>query len=279
MSGIGFLEQYNQFSEANVIQFLTFDREYPNSIYSCLANARENARSIREIISAEMWEQINTFYLSITRAQELSRNLDQLHNFFSQVRNGSNQFIGVTDSTMSRDEGWHFARMGRMIERADKTSRIVDMKYFILLPKAYDVGTPIDNIQWSALLSSASGFHMYKQKYGTIDPVYVAKFLILDHHFPRAVHYCLLKAEESLHQISGAPVGTFTNEAEQYLGRLRSELDFVSIKEIISQGLHEYLDRFQTKLNAAGGKIFETFFDLSQGPTNADKSFEIHSDN
>ncbi len=226
-----------------------------------------------------MWEQINTFYLSITRAQKFSPKLDQLHDFFSQIRNGSNQFIGVTDTTMSRDEGWHFARMGRMLERADKTSRIVDMKYFILLPKSYDIGTPIDNIQCSALLSSASGFHMYKQKYGTIDPIYVAKFLILDNHFPRAVHYCLLKAEESLHKISGSPVGTFMSEAEQYLGRLRSELDFTSIKEIISQGLHEYLDRFQTKLNIVGGKIFETFFDLSQGPTNMDKTPELHFDN
>lgn len=263
-----YLDHYKEFSQTNVIRFLTYDLEYPNSIFSCLASARENARSIREVISSEMWEQINTFYLSVKHSSRSELELDQLHNFYTKIRNGSSLFNGITDATMSHGEGWHFARMGRMLERADKTSRIVDMKYFILLPKSYDVGTPIDNIQWSALLSSASGFHMYKQKYGSIDPKYVATFLILDRLFPRAIHYCLIKAEESLHHISGSPVGTFSNDAEQQLGRLRSEIDFTSIKEIIAQGMHEYLDDFQKNLNIVGDKIFETFFDLEHGPTN-----------
>ncbi|MBZ0255785.1 alpha-E domain-containing protein, partial [bacterium] len=208
-----FLEHYQGFSQAEVIRFLTFDQDYPNSIFSCLSSARENARSVREVISAEMWEEINTFYLTVKNTSNTELQLDQLHSFFTKIRNGSSLFTGITDATMSHGEGWHFARLGRMLERADKTSRIVDMKYFILLPKSYDVGTPIDNIQWSALLSSTSGFHMYKQQYGAIDPMLVAKFLILDRMFPRAIHYCLIKAEESLHHISSAPVGTFSNSA------------------------------------------------------------------
>ncbi|MDP8244742.1 MAG: alpha-E domain-containing protein [Candidatus Hinthialibacter antarcticus] len=271
-----YLKHYDEFSQANVIRFLTYDLDYPNSIFSCLASARENARSVREVISAEMWEQINTFYLSVKHSSGAELELDRLHDFYTKIRNGSSLFDGITDSTMSHGDGWHFARMARLTERADKTSRIVDMKYFILLPRTYDVGTPIDNIQWSALLSSASGFHMYKQQYGSIDPKHVADFLILDRLFPRSIHYCLIKAEESLHQISGTPVGTFSNEAEQYLGRLRSEIDFTSIKEIIAQGMHEYLDDFQKKLNIVGEKIFVTFFDLEHGPKNVYSNSDIH---
>ncbi|MBI1389381.1 MAG: alpha-E domain-containing protein [bacterium] len=262
-----FKKKYGEPTQANVVQFLTFDSEYPNSIYSCLEMARENARSVREVISSEMWEQINTFYLSTKKAAGVKLSLDRMHDFYAKVRDGSHLFSGITDGTMSHGEGWNFARMGRMLERADKTSRIVDIKYFILLPRSYDVGTPIDNIQWSALLSSASGFHMYKKQYGHIDPNNVAQFLILDRHFPRSISFCLIRAEQSLHEISNTPVGTFSNEAEQYLGRLRSDLNFTSIKEIVGQGMHEFLDGFQIKLNEVGEKIHQTFFDLSVGPS------------
>lgn len=261
-----FKEHYEAATQENVIDFLTFNREYPNSIYSCLKMARENARSVREVISSEMWEEINMFYLRMQGAARDVKHLDRMQSVYSQIRSGSYQFNGVSAATMSRSEGWHFSRMGRMLERADKTSRIVDMKYFILLPKSYDVGTPIDNIQWTALLSSASGFQMYKQQHGRIDPNLVAQFLILDRFFPRSIHYCLIRAEDSLHQISGTPIGTFGNEAEQSIGRLRSDLNFTSIKEIIGQGMHEYLDTLQIRLNDAGDKIFKTFFDLSSGP-------------
>ena len=155
-------------TKESVIQFLTFDKDNPNSILSCLRSARENARGVREIISAEMWEHINKFYLSIRDGGSLEEILDNPYAFFERVSVSGQQFLGVTDATMTHGEAWHFCQMGRMLERADKTSRLLDVKYFILLPKVSDVGTPFDDIQWLALLRSASALEMYRQRHGRI---------------------------------------------------------------------------------------------------------------
>jgi len=257
-----FQERFGQATKENVVAFLTFDAGNPNSIFSCLRGARENARSVREIISPEMWEQVNKFYLMVRAAASAGGVMEAPHDFFTEIKRASHLYVGITDATMSHGEGWHFGRLGRLLERADKTSRILDVKYFILLPSATDVGTPIDDIQWSAVLKSASAFEMYRQRHGRIAPGRVADFLVLDREFPRAMRYCVVKAEESLHAISGSPVGTFQNAAEQRLGRLRSELDYAQIQEIIIGGLHEFLGAFQAKLNHVGEAIFDTFFAL-----------------
>jgi uncharacterized alpha-E superfamily protein len=161
---------------------------------------------------------------------------------------------------MSRGEPWHFAQMGRLLERADKTSRILDVKYFILLPSVSDVGTPLDAIQWSALLKSASALEMYRQRHGRISPDEVVSFLILDDEFPRALRFCLRGAEESLHAITGTAPTSFRNQAERRLGQLRSELDYAQVGDIIDHGLHEFIDAFQIKLNQVGEAIHTTFF-------------------
>lgn len=258
-----FRERYGEATKDTVIHFLTFDRENPNSIISALTKARENARSVREIISSEMWEQTNKSYYNLVSAEGGSRVLDSPHDFYTNIKMQSHLFTGITDTTMSHGEGWHFARLGRLIERADKTSRILDVKYFILLPRVEDVGTPIDNIGWAALLKSASALEMYRKKHRKIAPRRVAEFLLLDSYFPRSIHYCLIKAGDSLNMITGSQPGAYRNEAERELGRLCSELDYANIDEIISVGLHEYLDNFQTRLNLVGGAIFDTFFALS----------------
>ncbi len=144
------------------------------------------------------------------------------------------------------------------------------MKYFILLPRVEDVGTPIDNIGWAALLKSASAFEMYRKKFRRINPSKVATFLVQDLEFPRSIRYCLVKAQMSLHEITGNDIGTFQNKAERRLGRLRSDLDYANIDEIISVGLHDYLDDFQTKLYGLGDAIFDTFFSLR--PTKKEKT-------
>lgn len=264
-----FKEKYGSATKDNVIQFLTFDTENPNSIISSVSSARENARTVREIISSEMWAQINKFYYSLLDAEKSGVALDTPYDFYNQIKLQSHLFIGITDTTMSHGEAWHFDRLGRLLERADKTSRILDAKYFMLLPRVEDVGTPIDNIGWAALLNSASAFEMYRKKFRRITPTDVALFLILDLKFPRSIRYCLLKAQVSLHEITGTTIGTFTNKAERRLGRLRSDLDYANIDEIISQGLHEFLDDFQTKLNGVGDAIFDTFFSLR--PADKDK--------
>ena len=253
-----FAARYGEATAENVIKFLTFDREYPSSIISCLAAARENARSIREVISSEMWAQINSFYLMVKDAAQVGT-IDELSKFFSEVKLSSHQFFGVANATMSHNEGWHFGRIGRLLERADKTARILDVKYFILLPSLLDVGTTLDELQWIALLKSASGYEMYRKCQHRINPDSVAEFLILDRQFPRSINFCLIEAEKSLYQIAGNTVGTWQNPAERALGKLRSELEFITIEEIVAQGLHEFLDRVQTQLNEVGHRISETF--------------------
>ena len=257
-----FQERYGQANAENVIQFLTFDSNYPNSILSCLRSARENARSIREVISREMWEQVNAFYFMVKEADP-EQPLSALHEFFTSVKMSSHLFAGVMDATMTHNEGWHFGQIGRLLERADKTARMLDVKYFILLPSVKDVGTTLDEIQWMALLKSASAYEMYRKRgQHRITPKGVAKFLILDQEFPRSIQFCLLQVERSLHQITGTPTGTWTNPVERALGRLRSELDYLTIEEIIQSGLHEFLDHLQQQMNGVGDKIFETFFAL-----------------
>jgi uncharacterized alpha-E superfamily protein len=243
-----FLEQYEEATQSNVVQFLAFDSKNPNSIYSCVLAARENARSVRETISSEMWEQINSLYLLV--GGESRKPLEErMPEFCRQVRMACHLFQGIQHSTMSHNEAWHFIRLGTSLERADKTTRILDVKYFILLPSVSDVGTPYDDIQWGAVLKSVSGFEMYRKCYGRILPERVVEFLLLDGEFPRAVRYCIGLADNSLRAITGTRPGAFSCPSEQRLGLLRSELDYAQVEPILRSGLHEFFDALQAKVN------------------------------
>jgi uncharacterized alpha-E superfamily protein len=255
-----FKERFGDPDQRRVIEFLAFDQKNPNSIVSCLKQARENARTVREMISSLMWEELNKFFLTVRSAANDRTAFDNPFDFFQQIILNSHLLSGITDGTMSHGEPWHFTRLGRLLERADKTSRILDVKYYILLPSVADIGTAIDTIQWSALLESASALEMYRKRHGGITPKQVADFLILDREFPRAMHFCLIEAEESLTAITGNRGGRIYTAAEQKLGRLRSELNYSRIDEIIKQGLHEFIDQFQDRLNEVGQAIHETFF-------------------
>lgn len=254
-------ERYGQVTAENVIKFLTFDTSYGNSIISCLQVARENARSIREIISSEMWEEVNGFYLMVKEAAQRKPQAT-LPSFFTQVKLSSHRFAGVMDATMTHNEGWYFGQMGRLQERADKTARILDVKYFYLLPSAQWVGTPLDQIQWISLLRSVSAYEMYRKCQRRITPTNVAEFLILNREFPRSIHFCLRAVDRCLHQITGTPIGTWSNSAERALGRLCSELGYLTIDDLIETGLHEFLDKIQSRINQVGVKIGETFFGI-----------------
>lgn len=255
-----FAKRYGAATQQSIIQFLTFDTDNENSILSCVRAARENARSVREIISSEMWEQLNQSYLMINAAAGSRGDLTDPQELFASVKMASQMFAGVTDATMTHGEGWHFCRLGRKLERADKTSRILDVKYFLLLPTAHDVGTTVDDVQWAAVLRSASAFEMYHKRHGRIAPSRIVEFLLFDREFPRAIHYCLMAARESVHAISGTPSGMFRSPVEQLLGLLCSEMAYAQIDDIIASGLHEYLDELQTKMNQVGHHIRETFF-------------------
>mgnify|MGYP006270352195 CR=1 FL=1 len=256
--------------QAQVIRFLAFDPLNPNSISSCLQAARENARTIRDMISSPMWEEINKAHLFVRAAAQAEA--DHPREFLDEVKRASQLITGVTDATMSHGEAWHFARMGRLIERADKTSRVLDVEAYFQ-PEAPAGERPVaaaaddtsDAVRWSAVLESASALEMYRKEYGAVSRRNVAEFLILDRAFPRAMHFCLMKAEESLLAVTGGTKGAYSNPAEQRLGRLRSDLDYGHIDEILAgdEGLHGFIDGFQHRLNGASHAIHDTFFALA----------------
>ncbi len=233
----------------DVSDYMTFERRNPNSILSCLALARENARTVREQMSPEMWEQLNKLHLFMQseRAQQLYTT--NPYEFYRTLIEGSYLFQGITETTMPLGEGQDFIRAGKFIERADYTSRILDMKYHILLPSGEAVGGAVDTIQWTAVLNSCSASEAYRRHYvGQIAPWKVAEFLVLNEHFPRSILFCVTALDHALHDISGAHTASFTNEVERQSGMLRYQLAYSTVTSIFQQGLHEFLDEIQLNL-------------------------------
>ena len=246
-------------TRAGVLHFLMLDRRNPNSIWSCIELARENARGIRDVLPVSVWEQINRFYHMIQSTDDLP--MSDPVRFCEQVKLASHVIDGMCDSTMAHDEAWHFARLGRLTERADKTSRIVDVQYYLLLPKPFDVGSAIDTVRWVALLKSTTSLSRYRKMYGSVEPARVAEFLILDREFPRSMRFCLIQAQASLRAITGTRPDTFQYSSEQVLGQLRAHLDYATIDDLIRQGLHDFVGDFQQRLNQVGDSIEANFFD------------------
>lgn len=236
-------------SAENVMDFVAFEPKNPNSIYSCLAAARENARTVREQMSTEMWECINSLYLFTSSRHSKKVFSSSVYEFFKRIVEGSHLFQGITDATMTHSEGWEFMQMGKNLERADNTSRMLDIKYHILLPKGEQVGGTVDTVQWMAVLKNCSALEAYRKIYvGQVVPWKVAEFLILNSAFPRSLRNCVDHVNLALHRISGAPITGFGNEAERLAGKLSAELDYSSITEIFSFGLHQYLEETQKRL-------------------------------
>nr|WP_321452934.1 alpha-E domain-containing protein [uncultured Carboxylicivirga sp.] len=253
---------YQEIEKDKVIFFLGFDEKNPNSIFSSIRTARENARAVRPDITKEVWEQINYLYYFI-KEEKLKKRWQKKdpRNFFNEIKKGCQFLYGIFDVTISHNDGWHFGRLGRLIERADKTSRVLDVKYHILLPDNTLVGSPLDLVQWAALLKSVSAYDMYRKRFGKLTVVSIAEFLILDKEFPRSILRCLIDTEQSLNKITGNTTG-YSNNAERQLGLLKANLEYADINDIINNGLHEFLDNFQTKLNNVSQAIFESFFSI-----------------
>ena len=251
---------YTMADEHSVTEFVTLQKENPNSIHSCLTLARENARTTREQISSEMWEQINRLYLFVQSEEAATLLQSSPHEFFKRIIAGSHRFQGITDATMTHGEGWDFIRIGRLLERGDSTSRILDVKYHILLPSGEDVGGNVDTIQWMAVLKSCSALEAYSKLYvSQVAPWKVAEFLITHPDFPRSIRFCIDSLDVALHRISGVPETHYGNEAERLSGRLRSDVDYITIGEIFELGLHEYLEAIQKRVVEVSDAMYDTY--------------------
>lgn len=240
-----------------VTEFFLWHPGNPNAVVTCLTRARENARSVREQISNEMWEHLNRLYYLI-RDVEKERVLQGPHDFFRQIRDGAQAFQGIATATMTHGEAYGFMQLGLHQERASKTVRILDVKFAATHELAED--TPEATLQLVATLKSCSAFEPFRKAQGSeLQAWRVAEYLLLNREFPRAVAFCLNRCQ--------AVVSTFTPDAssagphpQRTLGRLCADLEYADIFELLNGDFHGYLSDILTRLNQVGDDITRSFF-------------------
>ncbi len=250
---------YHRYDEANAdtaFEFLGFSEENPNSISQCIIRARENARTIRDRISRELWEDINGLYHKLSK---MVNGEESLTRFCDAVKRGGHRFHGVCDATLARDEGWHFLQMGMALERSEMTARILDVHYHQLV-EGPQILNEARSHAWVAVLKSVAAYEFYKRLYTHIEPTRVAELLLLDARHPRSVRFNLGALQSSLHAVSGSIPGTFNNEAERLTGRTFERLTYDSIEEIFNAGLHNFLTELQGTCRTIGEEVTRTYF-------------------
>jgi uncharacterized alpha-E superfamily protein len=257
-----FAEVQRDINAQSVIQFMFWEPLNSNSVIACIIRARENARSVREQITSEMWEGINRLYF-LTRDAEQSSVLTNPTEFFRFVRDRTQAFQGITTATMSHGEPYRFIQLGLHLERADKTARILDGKYLYLnqLPES----SAETSLQLIALLRSCSAFEPYRRaSAGLINVENVVEYLLLNREFPRAVLFCLNSCLQTLDGL-GEDVTTppRSNPARRALGRLAADLEYLDIQEVLSENIDPFLRRFLIRLNAVGDDISRLYFNTS----------------
>jgi uncharacterized alpha-E superfamily protein len=256
-----FARYHDAINADTVLDFYVRDRANPTSIVSAMRSARENARTLRPMISTEMWVQLNVFYNRLSALTGDALQPGNRARLFGEIKDACQTHTGITEGTMYQDQGWHFYQMGRYLERADQTTRLLDIKYHLLLPQPSDVSSPLDVSQWNALLRSAAGYHAYRRVYPRgISPASVAGFLLLNKRFPRSVRLCLGQAEAFLSNLKARYTLRGGRGAAEELDGLRGLLDSLAINDILTEGLHEFLDSVQLRLIAVSGDLSASFF-------------------
>lgn len=259
----GFNETYSDITQSHVIEYLTFNRKNPNSIISCLYLAKENARSIREKISKDMWEAINELYNEVaarTANQPLALSDTATSAFFRDIRRSCHAFYGISDGTLNHDETYYFALLGRAIERADKTTRILDLQSYMLTAETQVQFGEGQIFLGLALLKATSAHEMFNQAYSKIAVENILEFLLLSRTFPRAIIASLLQIEFALRCLAGEQKGFFINAAQKKVQRLLLETRHIDVGTLVGGGLNAYLDNLQVRLNEIGIEITNTYF-------------------
>jgi len=257
-----FLKNYKDRSKESILKFLVLDKKNPNSIVSCTKLARENARTIREVISAKMWEDINNLYWLTEKFSKKKKLGKELEGFLSNFQSVYLSFLGSSESTMNHHEAWHFLRTGRLLERADKTGRILDVKYFQLQAthKSSEDARMYSVVISKSLLKSASALEMYKKNFPQINPHNVASYLISSNFFPRSMMFCLVKIQESLTTILEFNKNPHGELVAKEVEKLVSEILEESKKELHNKQVHRFIDVFQDNLNHLDTLLYKTFF-------------------
>ncbi len=244
-----------------VTHFYVLDRDNPTSIAATLAQARENARLLRPLISTEMWSQINIFHHRMRQLNAADIAPSHLSQLCADIKQACQTHTGITEGTFYRDAGWTFYMLGRHIERADQITRLVDIKYHMLLPSADAVGSALDVGQWHALLRAAAGYHAFRRKFPRdMTPAMVAGFLLLNHGFPRSLVHSVRLTQATLAQLRSSYRLRGADAALERLEDLSAVLTETSIDTLIARGLHEFLDWVQRELIGLHATIAARFW-------------------
>lgn len=249
-----FAKKYPEINAENVLRFMVSDPCNFSSIHSCLRMARENAHAVRGTVTTEMWETMNATWLE-ARGQSFEQiSSSGVGDYFEWVKMRSALSRGVTVGTLLQDEAFHFIRLGTLLERADNTARILDVKYHVLSPLGDEGAT--DFYQWGALLRSVSAFEVYRKSYrDVITPERVAELLILCKDMPRSLLFCMYGVARNLDLVANR----HSDETGRQAGLLHSQLKYGRIEDILEQGLHEYLTDFMDRIYKLGDGISKDF--------------------
>jgi uncharacterized alpha-E superfamily protein len=253
-------EKYDSIQAKEVMDFMVKDEGNPSSILSCLGAARENARAVRGTLTTEVWETLNQTWLEVRRMIKQGDFEADPSQFFEWVKFRSHLSRGVTVGTMLMDEALHFMRLGTFLERSDNTARLVDVKFHAVETDFYGTASnkeqEYDFYHWSAILRSVSGFEVYRKVYrDVIRPERVAELLILRSDMPRSLHASMNEVVSNLSMVTSDQ----TSETQRRAGKLRSELQYGRIDEILATGLHAYLTQFLDRVNDLGSYISRDF--------------------
>lgn len=251
-------ERYEKVTAADAINFLMRDMANPSSVMSCIESARNNARMVRTALTRETWEATNECWIELK--QMLARRLKSadLPEAIDTVKRRAGLIRGAFHGSMLRNEIYNFARIGTFIERADNTSRILDVKYYVLLPSVTQVGSSLDNVQWESILRSVSAHRSYRWVYdGEYKAANISDFLILNGQMPRSLVYCYEKIVANLGYIAKNYGERLS--AHDTAETIRESLLKTDIGNIMDQGLHEFLDRFIAQNNQLGQEITEGY--------------------
>ncbi len=255
-------------------EFLIYSMQNPASLRSTLIRARELARGLREHISREVWEEINALYLFLAlRKQYIA---SDIHEFCTETQRRTQTILGLYDNTVLRDEGREWFRCGMYLERADMTSRIIDAKYHILLPGGDSIGGPFDRFQWMAVLRSASAREAYRRMGNSeVDGVQVAQLLIFSQEFPRSLAFCVLALQRHCQLATAQTPKRRRAAAERGIALLHLDVGATDIEDVISDGLHDFLDGFQQRLIEIDRAITDDIFRAEPNAGQAQRQSKI----
>ncbi|MEX0350967.1 MAG: alpha-E domain-containing protein [Paracoccaceae bacterium] len=250
----GYREHHDVVTKDSAIDWMLRSRDNPSSVLSSIMAARQNARMVRTALTHDVWEAVNGIYMRATEKSKRKIGERDLPNMLGQLRSGTALVRGATHGTMLRNDIYDFARIGTFLERADNTARILDVKYYVLLPSVMAVGSPIDNMQWETILRSVSALGGYRLEFGNApNPRDIAQFLMLDRRMPRSLAFCVGKIKSNLGYLTQS-YGTEPPSCET-VARIESQYLSCEIEAIFDSGLHEHIQQLLAEFAALGQQI------------------------